>query len=250
MSDEVRGGAAVAPDVTPDELGGRPPAPEILSGGPQAPLSPDEQQAASQAKVARVIAQQAALDANAPKPPSPEERAAASSGAAKADISTDQAAAALDPPMPPEEAYDSLELMLSVSTAPEPDKGFIEIPRLTKELGKTFFFWVRGLDEDEMAEIDSKAIRETTAEERQRGYARAVADVAKRDRLMIVKASLSPRLDDPRLLQRHKHDPEEVVKAWLSPGERVAVAELVTELTGFREGSTVRAKAVLDAKKS
>jgi hypothetical protein len=237
-----RGGAAVAPDATEQERS------TVLR--PAAELTPDQQREASQARVDRIASLNSDL-ANGPEPPTMEEAAArARERAPEPAVNASEVKAALDPPMDSEEAADALTMMLSVDADPEPEIDFIRIDRLSKKFGQDFFFRVRGLTEDEMKEIESAAIRETTAEERERGFARIISDPAKRDRLMVIKGSINPDLTNRQLLQRYKGDSEEALKAWLNPGERIAVAELITELTGFRDGATTRAKAVLEAKKS
>jgi hypothetical protein len=144
--------------------------------------------------------------------------------------------------LPPAEAAASLDLMLSAEDVPPPPTEVFEMAELAARLGaESFTVELRALSEPELEAIGRRSERRPTAEERERGVLRP-RDMSIMWATTVSEAMVTPDLTNSSLLQKYGPTPRHVVQRWFLPGEIQKLAEAVTDLTGWSEGSVARAK--------
>jgi hypothetical protein len=140
-----------------------------------------------------------------------------------------------DKPLDPGEAASALETMLSSSPHDTPEEK-----REIKRLG--FAVTMRGVGERQVDMIGKRSERPPTKAERARGVIGNQRDAAKFNLLLVTEGMVDPDLTNRDLLGKFGPRPEDVVRNWFLPGEIVALADAVMDLSGYGEEAVTRAK--------
>ena len=158
------------------------------------------------------------------------------------------------PKLSESEAASALDLMLSTDAPPLPESRFnmedlaarlkkMELPVPEDEEGVAqFIIELRGLSERELADLDERARRPPTAQEREEGMSGRVRDQNRYFRLIVVESMIEPDLSNERLLSEHGPTAEHVVMRWFLPGEITFIAQRVMQLSGWSDNALVAAK--------
>ena len=145
-------------------------------------------------------------------------------------------------PLSEEEASAALSLMLSAAKPAPPEDDWFKIDRLTKMLGAPFWVHLRGLTDGEYEQLQQGAYREPTKLERDAGMTGPVQDRTMLNRMVLVRAILSPQMSDEELITKFGPSPIDVVHKWFSPGEINTLAAYVSDMSGYAAGAVQRAK--------
>lgn len=165
-----------------------------------------------------------------------------------------------------EEASNALRIMMSC-TPPPVEQEVFKVRRLTTKFRETmvpdgeggerpmiptpgkdddpddlrFHFWVelRGLLDTEIEELEDRAMRPPTPQERKRFGDRPQRDFPLFNRLLIATAMLNP---DLRQLGLDMGQPERIVRMWFTPGEITWLSSGVNDLSGWDDGAVEKAK--------
>lgn len=133
-----------------------------------------------------------------------------------------------------QEASSLLHYMLSAEPAGLPEESFT-----LERLG--FDVKLRALNEKEIQQIEHRARRPATREEKDQGLAFA-RDPHRGNVLAVATAMVDPDLRNPELLGKHGPNPEHVVQRWFLPGEITRMGDKIMDLSGYAETAVVRAK--------
>jgi Phage XkdN-like tail assembly chaperone protein, TAC len=221
-------GSVTAPDATAQERERAATVDEVLARGPQPPVSKPDQ--------IREL-----LEESAQRRPSTltemRDRARAEQAQREEEELTGPGK-----PLSDAEAAAALSLMLSARKPAPPEDDWFKIDRLSNMLGAPFWIHMRGLTDGEYEALQQGAYREPTKLEKDAGVTGPVQDRGLLNKMVLVRAILSPKLTDEELITKFGPSPLDVVHKWFSPGEITTLAGYVSDMSGYAQGAVQRAK--------